>query len=595
MNKVPNGWVSTTLEEVANIVAGNPAPQGEEFFRNGSFPFVRVQDMGRLGDQMYLVETKDKVNDKAASNLTLFPKGSVLFTKSGASTLNNQRAVLGQESYVVSHIGVALPYGGVSNKWIYYGLKQVDFGTLAHASVMPSLPLSKIKAIPMLLPPTNEQDRIIEKLEELFTDLDIGVAELKAAQTKLGQYRQSLLKSAVDGSLTEAWRKDNGGKISETGEQLLQRILKERRKRWEEQKHTEFKAKGQKPPKDWKKKYPEPVQPDTSDLPDLPDGWVWASLDMLGDIASGVTKGTKRKTVIETKEVPYLRVANVQRGYLDLSEIKTIEATENDIEKYTLEPGDILFNEGGDLDKLGRGWVWYGEVESCIHQNHVFRMRPFSLELVSELISHHGNTFGQRWFQSAGKQTTNLASINSTILKSFPVPVAPVAEQIAALEMLNEELSNIDTQSEAVAQALNKLEVQRKNILKSAFAGELVSQDPDDESASLLLERIHKEREEEARQATKTRRPRQRKAMVKQEMSEMIKKLEDVLSAAGDWLPAQEAFQRCGIGNGAETDQIEVLYAELRELDKSGRLKVEAVTNSQGIKQYDRIKLAAEG
>lgn len=109
---LPNGWTKTTLETVCEVVAGNPAPQGYVFFENGEFNFVRVQDMGRLGEATYLKETKDRVNERAIPKLRLFPKGSVLFTKSGASTLNNQRAILGKDSYVVSHIAAAIPASG---------------------------------------------------------------------------------------------------------------------------------------------------------------------------------------------------------------------------------------------------------------------------------------------------------------------------------------------------------------------------------------------------------------------------------------------------------------------------------------------------
>ncbi len=122
-----------------------------------------------------------------------------------------------------------------------------------------------------------------QKLEELLSDLDAGVAELKAAQKKLTQYRQSLLKAAVEGALTAEWRAERAkrGEPLETGAQLLERILTERRRRWEEKQLAKFKEQGKTPPKDWRDKYPEPVKPNTADLPELPEGWVWASVDQL--------------------------------------------------------------------------------------------------------------------------------------------------------------------------------------------------------------------------------------------------------------------------------------------------------------------------
>ncbi|HZF96761.1 MAG TPA: hypothetical protein VEY92_00695 [Pseudoxanthomonas sp.] len=215
---------------------------------------------------------------------------------------------------------------------------------------------------------------------------------------------------------------------------------------------------------------------------------------MLGEIASGVAKGTKKVSNVPTREVPYLRVANVQRGYLDLTHVKTIEATECDIAELRLLPGDILFNEGGDLDKLGRGWIWNGEVAECIHQNHVFRMRPVLSATPSEFISHHGNCFGKEWFKRAGKQTTNLASINMTMLRAFPIPVPPESESRETVARLELKLSAAARQEKDIERGLVMAAAQRKGLLKAAFAGQLVPQDPNDEPASQLLARIRDER-----------------------------------------------------------------------------------------------------
>ena len=356
------------------------------------------------------------------------------------------------------------------------------------------------------LPPRPEQSRIVLKLEELLSDLDAGVAELKAAQKKLAQYRQSLLKAAVEGALTVDWRKSQAGATVESGAELLARILRERRARWEARQLVKFKEQGKTPPTHWQAKYPDPVAPGITDLPELPDSWVWASLDMLGEIVSGVAKGTKRDPDAVVREVPYLRVANVQRGFLDLSEVKTILATAKDIADLTLRNGDVLFNEGGDRDKLGRGWVWRDAVANCIHQNHVFRMRPFLPETLPELVSHHGNTFGKQWFQSVGKQTTNLASINMGMLKSFPVPVAPPLEHKVVLDRLIQQLEALDEQEKSVEIGLKRAAAQRKNILQAAFSGQLVPQDKSDEPASVLLERIRTERTARAAETTPRRR-----------------------------------------------------------------------------------------
>jgi len=566
---IPSEWLRAELAEVCEIFMGqspssnaiNTEGKGLPFFQGKSeFQDVFPENRRFCESPLRIAEKNDVLMSVRA------PVGPVNIARETSGFGRGLCAIRAEK--------------GIDYKYVFFQLRSMEsyISSLGTGSTFTAINRKDVESLSVAIAPEKEQVRIVEKLEELFSDLDNGVAELKAAQTKLTQYRQSLLKSAVEGTLTQQWRETH--KPKETGTQLLERILIERRQRWEEQKLKEFKEKDKKPPKDWQKKYKEPVKPETSELPELPDGWVWTSLDMLGDIVSGITKGNKRKGEVTTREVPYLRVANVQRGYLDLSVIKTIEATEDEIRKFTLEIGDILFNEGGDRDKLGRGWVWYGEVENCIHQNHVFRMRPYLKELVPELISHHGNTFGQQWFQSAGKQTTNLASINMGILKRFPVPLAPAEEQVILFDQLNMELSNIDAQIKNVASGLKQTDAQRKNILKSAFSGELVNQDPKDEPASVLLERIKEEREVLAKQAKPKR--------VKKKSSEAEKimdTLREVLLAEDDWIDSQEAFRRCGVTDGTDSDRIEELYAELRRLDKA------KILDTKRIGDHDQLKL----
>ncbi len=240
----------------------------------------------------------------------------------------------------------------------------------------------------------------------------------------------------------------------------------------------------------------------------LPQTWAWASLADIANIKGGLTKGKRRKATDELLQIPYLRVANVQRGFLDLSEIKMIEATFKEIADLELQSGDILFNEGGDRDKLGRGWVWEAQIPTCIHQNHVFRARSLSSDINPYLISFFGNTFGQRYFLGQGKQSVNLASISLTKLKSLPVPVIPAAEQRVLHERLMRELRGVEAIERIIDNARDVLPTLDQSILARAFHGKPVPQDPNDEPASELLARIKAER---AATGTPTRRGRRRK------------------------------------------------------------------------------------
>lgn len=195
--KISNGWIKTNLDSISTITSGSSAPQGEEFFKNGKYPFVRVADMGKL-NTVYLNNAEDHVNELGIKKLKLFPKGSILFTKSGASTHLNQKAILGMNSYVVSHIGIIHPLGKIPSEWIYYFLKTIDFKLLTHATTLPSLPLSKIKNLEIHLSPLNEQKRITEKIDELFSLIDFNIKLFSNLSEKLSHYRQSFLKTSFE-------------------------------------------------------------------------------------------------------------------------------------------------------------------------------------------------------------------------------------------------------------------------------------------------------------------------------------------------------------------------------------------------------------
>ena len=168
----------------------------------------------------------------------------------------------------------------------------------------------------------------------------------------------------------------------------------------------------------------------------IPENWKVEKLSSVADVQTGVTKGRK-VTPEEGIEVPYLRVANVQDGYLDLTEIKTITIRENELDRFSLLPGDVLMTEGGDIDKLGRGFIWRGQIDPCVHQNHVFAVRPHPSVVDPEFLAYFvQSSWAKGYFLSVGHRTTNLASINSTKLKALPTVVPPMDEQREIVDVL---------------------------------------------------------------------------------------------------------------------------------------------------------------
>ncbi|WP_443114740.1 restriction endonuclease subunit S [Herbaspirillum seropedicae] len=169
----------------------------------------------------------------------------------------------------------------------------------------------------------------------------------------------------------------------------------------------------------------------------IPKKWAVRKLGSMARIVSGVTLGSKQ-SISSGLEVPYLRVANVQDGYLDLTEIKTVSVTHKELEQLRLQVGDVLMNEGGDFDKLGRGAVWSGEIEDCIHQNHVFRVRTNSSSLLPYFLAFYSeSSFGKKYFLMSSKQSTNLASINSTQLNAYLIALPSLEEQREIIERIS--------------------------------------------------------------------------------------------------------------------------------------------------------------
>jgi len=200
-----------------------------------------------------------------------------------------------------------------------------------------------------------------------------------------------------------------------------------------------------------------------------PKGWKEARLDQISEIVSGVTKGRKlngKATVL----VPYLRVANVQDGRILIDDVQKIEVLESEVEKYRLKRGDILLTEGGDPDKLGRGAVWKGEIDPCIHQNHIFRVRTNKKIVLPECLSALiGSQRGKRYFLKAAKQTTGVASINKTQLSGFPALVPPIDIQDEYLNRLEKFNYMVDIQMNNYKES-GKL---FNSLVQRAFRGEL--------------------------------------------------------------------------------------------------------------------------
>ncbi|MDH1100611.1 hypothetical protein N5C37_05765 [Pseudomonas mosselii] len=565
-----------------------------------------VEQTGPISDFVYVDissidrETK-KITEAKAFTLSQAPSRAKQLLRTGDVLVSMTRPNLNAVALVPEQLDGAIGSTGfhvLRSRWLRpeFLLRLVqsqrfvdEMSALVQGALYPAVRPKDIAAFTFAFETPAQQSRIVAKLEELLSDLDAGVAELKAAQNKLAQYRQSLLKAAVEGALTAEWRATHTS--SETGTQLLARILIERRARWEAKQLAKFAEQGKTPPKDWQKKYPEPVQPDTTDLPELPEGWAWASVAQISSdekysLAIGPFGSNLKVPDYRDSGVPLVFVRNIRSGNYggEYTKYVTPEKAE-ELNAHSIQSGDVLVTKmgepPGDADVYPENQPPAVITADCIK----IRCEPNLMIagfLKAAINSEIGKSQIRPMTQGVAQKKVSLGRFIN-----LAVPVPPMDEQVSAIQMLSEAESEAAAQLKAIDLALKQSTAQRQNILRAAFAGQLVPQDPNDAPASALLERIRAERAERAKQ------PKPRKTKQGKEIATVVSRLIDVLAEAGGWVPAQEAFRRCGVADGALTERIEELYAELRKLDKAGRLAVEAVTDAQGRKLYDKLKLLA--
>jgi len=208
----------------------------------------------------------------------------------------------------------------------------------------------------------------------------------------------------------------------------------------------------------------------------IPASWLWTTLGEIAEVVGGVTRDTKKQSDPALPEVPYLRVANVQRGYLDLREITKIRVPETTLAKLRLLPGDVLLNEGGDRDKLGRGWVWDGQIPDCIHQNHVFRARLPMETVLPRFLAWYINYPARQWFDEHAAQSVNLASISLSTIRQLPVPLAPLNEQHRIIAVLEDHLSHLDRALKIFSELKLQVRSLRGSFLEGCFWSEAIKE-----------------------------------------------------------------------------------------------------------------------
>ena len=388
----------------------------------------------------------------------------------------------------------------------------VSFASSLNAGDRPRVDFDQISTF--CLPPFSllRQRRIVAKIEELFSELDKGVESLETARAKLDVYRQAVLKHAFEGKLTAQWRTENKDKL-ETPEQLLARIKHEREARYEQQLQEweaavkiweESSKSGKKPQRP--KKLPEVSglpHDGTAKLLPLPDSWIW---EKLGWMTCGVEYGTAAKSAT-TGRVPVLRMGNIQNAKFDWADL-VYTSDDEEIAQYRLHDGDVLFNRTNRPELVGKTAIYKGE-RPAVFAGHLIRVNHLSRVVDGQYLNLFLNSHVARQYGNDDKTDgVNQSNINGAKLSNYPFPYCSIEEQREIARILEKTFSLLDETEANIVQELEKADALRQSILKKAFTGQLVPQDPHDEPASILLQRIKAEKAARSQNNARTRRRR---------------------------------------------------------------------------------------
>lgn len=488
--ELPQGWTWATLGDIGAVASGGtPSTKDADNF-NGDIPWITPADLSGYDDKFINRGQRNiSTSGLKASSAKILPAGTILFSSrapigyvaiASADCATNQ----GFKNLVVG--------SDIFNEYVYYFLKNSkDIAeSLASGTTFLEISGKKFSLIPIPLAPTREQHRIVAKIEELFTKLDAGIKELRHAQSQLKRYRQSVLNAAVTGELTKDWREAHQAELAPASE-LLARILKERREKWE-QDHLARMESERKTPKnnDWKQKYREPAALDSSKLPTT-DGWCWIALEL---IAKAIDPQPSHRTPPQFDNgIPYVGMGDVKKDKkIDLKNARKVSPNvlAEHRERYQLKEGDFFI---GKIGTIGKPVKLFPPFDYALSANIV---------LIQPNPAYTAETFAFLYMSSplvesllvAGSRATTQSAFGIQKVRLLPYPLPPLAEQRKIVEEVQRSLSICEATENAIEQSLKQTERMRQSILKHAFEGKLVPQDASDEPAETLLERIKIER-----------------------------------------------------------------------------------------------------
>lgn len=466
---LPKNWASCELGDVAYLKNGF-AFKSSSYLSEGT-SVIRISD---INEGVVLPKKSVKVKYNEEFKGFIVNKGDILIAMSGATTGKFGIYSSDEISLQNQRVGNLKPYSpkNIYQKFLFYllfsGKKEIE--KRAYGGAQPNISPEKIETIPILLPPINEQKRIVAKIEEIISELDKGVENLKTAREQLKIYRQVVLKHAFEGKLTSSWRENNRNKL-ESAEHLLEHIPVHRQRKLESLTTIELEK-----------------------LLKLPKGWRYARLGcFIESISAGKSfKCDEREPISE--EIGIAKVSAVTWGEYDEHESKTCLDTDKINPDYFINAGDFLFSRANTIELVGACVIAKTVTKRVMLSDKTLRIQFEDITpyyFLYYLRSQMGRNEIMK--RSTGNQES-MRNIGQDRIRNIIVPACSPAEAKRIEQEIQEKFSIIENLQIIIDCELEKSEALRQAVLKKAFSGKLVAQDPKDESASILLERIRTEK-----------------------------------------------------------------------------------------------------
>jgi type I restriction enzyme S subunit len=463
MSNLPRGWTDATIEQLAGaegLTTDGDWIETKDQDPNGDVRLVQLADIGdgEFRDRSARFVTSQTVR---RLNCTLLEEGDLLIARMPDPL---GRACIfpgvGQPAITAVDVFVWRPSPvGPSSRWLMYFVNSHDVRVRmteqAGGTTRQRIAGGRVKQLEIRVPPLPEQSRIVAKIDSLSAKSKRASDQLAHVARLVERYKQATLAAAFRGALTQEWRRTHPTSHPALGsEGIDQRV---------------------------------------GELSGLPASWCWTAICEVATVSGGLTKNAKRAHL--PRQVPYLRVANVYANELRLDDTAQIGCSDQELVKTKLQRGDLLIVEGnGSIDQLGRVALWNDEIVNCSHQNHIIRGRPGPNLLPSYALYWLLSPDGRRAIEAIASSSSGLHTLSISKVEGLPIPICTRDEQQEVIRIVEAALLWIDRLAKEATSARNLVDHLEYAVLAKAFQGELVPQDPSDEPASMLLERLRGER-----------------------------------------------------------------------------------------------------